>query len=114
MCSCFILTHGDIFHCYIGIDDLQEVRSQLISVAVKWRYIGLQLGLKADQLERIDANNSDIESCLNSMLKDWLRRAYDTRVCGEPSWQKLSEGVGCRAGGNNPALARDILHLQTV
>ncbi|CAI8001528.1 hypothetical protein GBAR_LOCUS3209 [Geodia barretti] len=98
----------------LGIDNLQEVRSQLINVAVKWKFIGLQLGLKADQLDRIYADNNDVESRLNGMLKDWLRRAYDTRVCGEPSWQKLSEGVGCRAGGNNPALARDILHLQTV
>jgi hypothetical protein len=99
----------------LGIDDLQKVRSQLITVAVQWRYIGLQLGLKAHQLEGIlYDNNNDFESCLNSMLKDWLRRAYDTTACGEPSWQKLSEAVSCRAGGNNPALARKILHFQTV
>ena len=98
----------------LGIDDLQEVRSKLISVEVEWRDIGLQLGLKADQLERIHANNNDVKSRLNSMLKDWLRRAYDTSVCREPSWQKLSEAVGCRAGGNNPALASKLLHFQTV
>ena len=91
----------------LGIDSLQEVTSQLINVAVKWKFIGLQLGLKADQLDRIHADNNDVESRLNGMLKDWLRRAYDTRVCGEPSWQKLSEGVGCRAGGENPALEPD-------
>ena len=88
------------------IEDLQEVRSQLLEVAVKWRDIGLELGLSDPQLERIRANNrDDVTDCLTAMLRDWLNRSYNTTRHGEPSWERLSEAVRHRAGGNNPALA---------
>ena len=96
------------------MDDLQKVLSQLISVAVQWRDIGLLLGLEVHQLDTIRADNTDVKSCLNGMLIKWLSGAFDTAKHGEPSWNRLSEAVASRAGGDKPALAKKILHLQPV
>ena len=98
----------------LGIEDLQEVRSQLMEVEVKWRDIGLELGITYPQLEKIKTNNNnDVTSCLTAMLIDWLNRSYDTSRYGEPSWQKLSEAVGKKAGGDNPRLANRILQQRS-
>ena len=89
------------------------MRTALLRVAVKWRGIGLELGLADSELETIHANNrDDIQSCLSEMLRDWLNRTYNTTKYGEPSWQKLSDAVCRRAGGNNPSLANEILHYE--
>ena len=93
----------------LAIEDLHEVRSQLMEVAVRWRDIGLELGLSDPRLETIQADNKDVTSCLTAMLRDWLNRTYNTTVHGEPSWLRLSEAVRHRAGGNNPALADEII-----
>ena len=42
------------------------------------------------------------------MVTEWLKRNYNVRRFGEPTWQKLVEVVGHPAGGANKALARDI------
>ena len=42
------------------------------------------------------------------MLTHWLKRNYNVKKFGEPSWQRLVEVVGHPAGGANPALASQI------
>ena len=81
---------------------------------MKWKEIGLALGLEYSQLEEIRANNSDARGCLTVMLSEWLKRAYDTTAHGEPSWCRLREAVGHKAGGNNPSLADEIPPSQTL
>ena len=98
----------------LGIKDLQEVRSQLVKVQVKWRDIGLALGLTDPQLETIQADNTNVSSCLTAMLRDWLNKSYNTTRYGEPSWQRLSDAVRHRAGGNNPHLADRILQYSVA
>ena len=100
----------------LGIEDLQEVRSQLMEVEVKWRDIGLELGITYPQLQKIKTENSnDVTSCLTAMLIDWLNKSYNISRYGEPSWQRLNEAVRQRAGGDNPRVANTILqqHSQT-
>ena len=80
-----------------------------MNLRVKWRDIGLQLGLTDPQLEAIEADNRDTASRLTAMLRRWLNRAYDTTQYGEPTWQRLSQAVRCEAGGNNPFMADQIL-----
>ena len=75
---------------------------------VRWRDIGLELGLADPQLEAIAANNSDTTGRLTAMLRAWLNQNYNTTRFSEPSWRRLSEAVNHRAGGNNPAVARQI------
>ena len=99
-------------YIFVGIDDLFAVQSELleVGVAVRWRSIGLALGLKDPQLKEIASNcGTDSENCLSDMLRVWLNREYDSGGCGVPTWQRLSEAVGHRAGGRNPAAAEQIL-----
>ena len=90
-------------------DDLFDVQSELIPVTSKWRSIGTALRLKSDVLESIQAvSGSDPPACLASMVTEWLRRNYNVKRFGEPTWQRLVEAVGHPAGGANMAVARDI------
>ena len=90
-------------------DDLFDVQSELIPVTAKWRNIGTALRLKSDVLESIQAGSgSDPPACLASMVTEWLKRNYNVKRFGEPTWQKLVEAVGHPAGGANKAVARDI------
>ena len=90
-------------------DDLFDVQSELIPVSAKWRNIGTALRLKSDVLESIQAaSGSDPPACLGSMVTEWLKKNYNVKRFGEPTWQKLVEAVGHPAGGANMATARDI------
>ena len=42
------------------------------------------------------------------MLNKWLKRNYNVKKFGEPTWQKLVEAVGHPAGGAHMGLAREI------
>ena len=42
------------------------------------------------------------------MVTEWLKRNYNVKKFGEPTWQWLVEAVGDPAGGANTALAREI------
>ena len=90
-------------------DDLFDVQSELIPVTAKWRSIGTALRLKSDVMESIQAaSGNDLPACLASVVTEWLRRNYNVKRFGEPTWQRLVEVVGHPAGGANMALARDI------
>ena len=90
-------------------DDLFDVKSELTPVSANWKDIGIALRLGPDILDRIQAGSSgDPIACLTSMVTEWLRRNYNVKRFGEPTWQRLVEVVGHPAGGANKALARDI------
>ena len=82
------------------------------SAASRWYHIGLALGIADPTLEEIGAGQMpDPENCLTNMLRVWLKRSYDTDRQGMPSWQRLSQAINHPSGGNNPALAQDILRV---
>ena len=90
-------------------DDLSEILQRLSPVDIRWREIGVQLGLRQDVLDRIAHENHDLMICLSKMVSEWLlKRNYNIEKFGEPSWRKLAEAVGNAAGGRNPELARQI------
>ena len=71
--------------------------------------MGIALRLSPDTLDHIQAGSSgDPITCLTSGVTEWLRRKYNVKKFGEPTWQRLVEAVGHPAGGANKALARDI------
>jgi len=85
------------------------VLHELTPGATRWKSIGTALGLKPDLLEKIQAGNSgDPLACLSWVVMAWLRRNYNVRRFGEPTWQSLAETVGHSEGGANTALARTI------
>ena len=82
---------------------------ELTPVATRWKSIGTALGLKPKLLEEIQAGNSgDHLACLSWVVMTWLRRNYNVRRFGEPTWQSLAESMGRPDGGANPAVARSI------
>ena len=65
--------------------------------------------LNPDTLDGIETQYSgNPTDGLILMVTEWLRRKYNVKRFGEPTWQKLVEAVGHPAGGANMALARDI------
>ena len=104
----FIMHHCPLFTTDLN-DHLFDVQSELIPVAANWRSIGIAIRLKLDVLESIETRfKGDPHVCLSHMVTEWLKRNYDVKKFGEPTWQKLVEAVGHPAGGANTALATEI------
>ena len=98
----FTVPHPDL-------DALFDVLKELNPVSAKWRNIGIALRLKPNILDGISAyNNGDPTACLNSVITEWLKRNYNVKKFGEPTWQWLVKAVGDPAGGANMAQASDI------
>ena len=108
MCSAVYFISAFFLYYNVGIDDLFIVNSELLPVADKWKRIGLALRLDPDLLRRIRGNNTDVEDCLVDVLTEWLKKAYNTSLFGDPSWKLLVEAVAHPAGGNDRALAEKI------
>ena len=101
------------FFCLLFIpeldDDHFDVQSELIPLAASWKSIGFALRLKPDALETIEKQHcGDPTACLTSMVTEWLKRNYNVKKFGEPTWQKLAKAVGDAAGGANKALSKRI------
>ena len=70
----------------LGVDDLNDVRKELLDVSSKWYDIGLELRLRTGNLENIRYQNPDAPTCLREMLLHWLKQ-----VDPPPTW----EGLAC-------------------
>ena len=91
------------------IDDLIDVKCELLDVAHNWEGVGMALRLKPALLSRIQANHhGDVEECLTAALTEWLNKSYNTERFGPPSWKLLMAAVANPAGGNDRALAERI------
>ena len=90
------------------IDDLIDVKCELLDVAHKWKGVGMALRLKPALLNRIQAENSDVLECLTGVLTEWLNESYNIFRFGPPSWKLLVAAVAHPAGGNDRALAERI------
>ena len=92
-----------------AITDIFDVKTKLTPVVGNWKKIGLALGLDFNKLSDIKANYREIDDCLLEMLSLWLNRSYNVQKHGAPTWNRLSEAVRHRAGGNNPSVADELL-----
>ena len=72
-----------------------------MDVAQRWYQIGLQLGVAVHRLDKIHGND---EECLCTMLKTGIEIYPDCMT-----WQSIVEAVGHTAGGNDSALAANIV-----
>ena len=93
---------------FVGVDDLLDVMSAVMDIAHKWRGLGLVLRLKPALLSAIEADHAHVDTRLERVLTEWLKRSYDTDKYGEPSWEQLVAAVAHRVGGNDHALAETI------
>jgi tetratricopeptide (TPR) repeat protein len=69
----------------LTVDDLAAIQSKAWRARHKWYNIGLQLGLKADDLDCIHGPD---DNCFREMLKQWLRQKGI-----EKTWDKLSKAL---------------------
>ena len=88
--------------------DLFDIHCELLNVASQWKALGLALRLDPDTLDTVEADCRDVSSCLRKALTLWLKKAYNTKKFGPPSWKLLVAAVAHPAGGNNRALAEQI------
>ena len=85
------------------------VKKELNPVSANWYNIGIALRLSPNKLDGIQARNSgDPQACLSSVVTEWLKRNYNVKRFGEPTWRWLVDVVGNPAGGDHTALARDM------
>ena len=89
-----------------GEKDLHTILQELTDVAHKWSKIGLALGLKPCDLEKIQRNQQDDR--LYNVILQWLKMNYDTKTHGPPTWTKIVKAVGANPGGENTALANEL------
>ena len=88
------------------------VKKVLEPVTVRWKHVGLALRLDPAQLDAVEEKNyRKLDDCLTEMLNLWLSKQYDTEKFGEPSWSLLAGAVAHPAGGNNTALATEIVKV---
>ena len=106
----FIHVHSPLSNVFLcaDIDDLIDVKRELLDVAQNWESVGMTLRLKPALLSRIQANHPTVEECFTKVLTEWLNESYNTSLFGPPSWKLLVAAVADPAGGNNRALAEQI------
>ena len=90
----------------LGENNLQDVLTEMISVADSWKAIGRGLRIDNGHLRTIQADYSgNSRECLSEMLTCWLQRSYNVERFGEPTWRAVVKVVADPAAGDNPALA---------
>ena len=95
-------------NCVVGEDDFHYVKDAVSSLTAMWREFGSVLGLGLATIKDIKAMHPDPVSCLNEVLKRWLKEDYNRYRFPPPSWRQLVCAVQSKSGGMNPALARKI------
>ena len=86
----------------LGVDDLNDVRKELLDVSSKWYDVGLELRLRTGDLENIECQNQDVRICLRKMLFHWLKK-----VDPPPTWEGLACALESRTVGE-PRLAEQL------
>ena len=76
---------------------MRAVIQALEPVSAMWMQVGIILGLNYDFLRTL--RSCDHEDRLEKLVKRWLKQKFDHEKFGLPSWKKLVEAIGARAGG---------------
>lgn len=77
---------------------------------MKWKDIGLALGLRYSVLEIIEATHDrKARLCLEGVVVQYVRKSYNCNRFGNPSWQGLVKAVALSAGGDDLKLAQAIM-----
>ena len=89
-------------------DDLGDILELLRDETPQCYNIGSCLRLKASLLDKIENETKDLTTSLRKVISNWLRKNYNVKRFGEPTWKGLVEAVAASNGGNNIALAQRI------
>ena len=93
----------------IGQDDLFDILTEMMPVASSWKAIGRGLRIDPGRLDMIQKDNpGNCGECLSVMLTCWLKRNYNVKRFGEPTWQAVVNVVAHPTAGDNYGLALSI------
>ena len=88
-----LIVHLDVYSCFVEMGSLGSVH-QALKPLVKWKKLGLNLGLQKPTLEKIALEQrDDVEDCKMEMLAAWLRWEDDVQQKGQPSWRRLLDAL---------------------
>ena len=80
-----------------AMDDIHEVRSVFSDFnASKWKKVGRGLGISDARLDTISSDHlvqGGAEECLDQAVQEWLKRNYDDKKFGHPTWDHLANAV---------------------
>ena len=76
----------------MNIDDLKKVKDFLYEIRRKWHDLGIELEVKAEELEVIEAQYSDLGVCLRKMLLVWLKNHLKP-----PTWEAIEAALESKA-----------------
>ena len=103
------MIHIKLFFSPSEEDDHYDIIKELTSLAARWKDIGIALRLKNGQLNEIESKNpGKPQRCLSDVIENWLKRNYNVKKFGPPTWRWLVEIVAHQAGGNDKDLADKI------
>ena len=89
--------------------DIHDVYAAVDNLCVTWSDLCCALKLLPAEEESIaETYRGNPRRCLREVLLKWLRRSYEIKKYGQPSWQYLVRAVGDPSGGNDRALAETI------
>ena len=95
----------DFFFFVTTAEDQKEVQDALAPVKNKWMEVGIFLGLKISGLKDAMLEEDDK---IAYVTKKFLKKDYMVNIYGEPTWKRVVEAIGAKAGGNNPRQAMEI------
>ena len=81
---------------YLSTDDLSAVTTAVWHARVKWRAIGLQLGIPPGDLDAIGERHRDnSDACLPDMLTKFLQKVSPK----QPTWSRLADAMASTVVG---------------
>uniref|UniRef100_A0A1X7UU05 Death domain-containing protein n=1 Tax=Amphimedon queenslandica TaxID=400682 RepID=A0A1X7UU05_AMPQE len=91
----------------LGIDDFYDVYDEIKPLSAHWKQIAISFRLRINTINTIEAkHNGKVLNCLQEVLECWLKKDYDFKRHGVPSWRKVC--VAVKEGADDPALADKI------
>ena len=93
----------------VGEEDRFDILMEMMPVASSWKAIGTGLRIDSGRLDTIqESYHAKPKECLSETLTCWLKRNYNVKRFGEPTWQAVVKVVAHPAAGDNCALALSI------
>lgn len=86
-----------------GSTEKLAVMDVLLQVATKWVGIGILLGIHYSRIVMFE-DEDDFEKRLAKLAEAWLEK----KLGEQPTWRKLVEVIGSKAGGDHQALAKKL------
>lgn len=80
-----------------------------MDIAHRWQQFGRALHIRQEKLDEIKAEVGSVpRECLTKTIQEFLKKNYDWKEHGEPSWRLVVIAVGHKVGGANTELALQI------